>query len=279
MKFVYSLCLAAAVAGLLQSCSISVINDTPTCAGTAEAHARYGAHRDYEVSAFERVMVKGNFCVHFVQGDQYTLHADGMSAQDLQKLTVKCADGLLQVLDRRERAKTHPEREPLCLTITMPYVVSMEGRGATTLYCPKWQQQQGFSLLVSGAGLCHFGHVAFGDVSIDCSGAADIDLGTMQSSNVQMQVSGAVDAKGQVTTSGRMQSEFSGAANGCFGVKARDISVQASGACYVEMDVACAALSVDGSGACGMVLRGTADSTEFHRNGAVSIDTSHLNEQ
>lgn len=127
MKFVYSLCLAAAVAGLLQSCSISVINDTPTCAGTAEAHARYGAHRDYEVSAFERVMVKGNFCVHFVQGDQYTLHADGMSAQDLQKLTVKCADGLLQVLDRRERAKTHPEREPLCLTITMPYVVSMEG--------------------------------------------------------------------------------------------------------------------------------------------------------
>lgn len=285
MKTFYAFCLAVLVLGMSQSCSLCCINGADTfsnvpitCAGTPEAHARYHAHHDYDVSAFERVEVQGNFCVHLVQADHHSLHIDGMSQQDLQRLTVVCADGLLQVIDRRKKVSVTDGNECLCLTVTMPSIDGLESRGAMSLYCPKWKQQEPLSLQVSGAGLCHFGHVAFGDVSIDCSGAADIDLGTMQSSSVQMQVSGAVEAKGQVTTLGRMQSKFSGAAEGNFDIKARDISVQASGACNVEMNVACASLSAHNSGAGNMVFRGTADSTQIDHSGVTCIDTSHLNE-
>lgn len=209
--------------------TLPLIACSANAAGTDEtAEARgTGPSRDYAMSGFSAVDLRGSDDVEVRVGPAFSVRAQG-PAKELDKLEITRSGDTLRIGRKRTVGMNWSDGEGVKVFVTMPSVrgASVSGSGDMTVDRVEGER---FAGGVAGSGSLAVGAMRAGDVSLSVAGSGDlVGAGTARTLKMEIAGSGDIDARQLTASEARVSIAGSGNARAVVNGPAR-ISIAGSG--------------------------------------------------
>ena len=182
-----------------------------------------------ELVAFDKIIAKGKFDIKYVQGEQ-NVKVCGPEAS-IKKLKFEVSAGVLTI----DAGKSTFLRDDLVIFICTPELKSVRIEGAGDFEAKQGIKTRDLSLNISGAGDIEVKNLDAEDVKISINGAGDIDVEYMLCESIDVVINGAGDVDLEDIDCNDFSANINGAGSADVSGHAREARLVLNGAGSIDV--------------------------------------------
>lgn len=229
--------------------------------------------KEYRLSGFSGLKVDYAVNVHYTQGKDFSIKAEGTEKQ-IKRMKLEVQGGILVISDSEKDKKSSNEKHSVVLYITSPDMNSLENNGVLKFDAESVKTGD-FKLKNTGVLNMEAEQLTCTEADFSLKGVSNVEL-KMNAKSLTLNNNGVT--KGELTLKAdQVDINSSGVDATEVDFKGKEAVVKKSGTGTISLKVDCQRLDASNSGVGKLVISGTADETSINNSGITKIDVSNLN--